>query len=156
LFCPAHLLPRPYPAAPVIALLAQTLDSLSRPAQRARVGCSTRPIKPSKPAKLWRSHVRLLAEQRLADDEADEVVKELEQAMKEGDLEGIGLLMRQIDELANGICKQKLETSTLVSREKEEEEDKEERDAGAAPRLPNSMVDFVRRLRSEEDGEHEE
>lgn len=154
LFCPAHLLPRPYPA-----LLSLPLDSLSRLAQRARVGCSTRPLKPSKPAKLWRSHVRLLAEQRLADDEAEELVKELELAMKEGDLEGIDLLMRQIDELANGICKQKPETSTLVRREKEEEEeeDKEKRDAGReAPRPPNSMVDFVRRLRSEEDGEHEE
>jgi hypothetical protein len=98
-----------------------------------------------------------LAERRLADDEADEVVKELEQAMKEGDLEGIGLLMRQIDELANGICKQKLEMSTLARGEKEEEEeDKEERDVGEAPRPPNSMVDFVRRLRNEEDGEHEE
>lgn len=87
-------------------------------------------------------------------------MKELELAMKGGNLEGIGLLMREIGELANGICKQKLETSTLVRREKEEkdekEEDKEERDAREAPRLPNSMVDFVRRLRNEEDGEHEE
>jgi hypothetical protein len=52
--------------------------------QRARVGDSTRILKPSKPTKLWRSHVRLLAEQRLAEDEAEELVSELEVAMKEG------------------------------------------------------------------------
>ena len=112
-----------------------SLRNLSRDDQRARVGDSTRQIKNSKPAKLWRSHVRPLTEQRLADDEAEELVSELNIAMKEGDLEGIKFLTERVDGLANGICKMD------VSKESAE----------SYPRPSNSVVDFARRLRSVEE-----
>jgi hypothetical protein len=132
--CSADFLQRPYPAA------LPSLGSISRAAQRARVGSPAHRLKPSKPVKLWRSHVRLLAEQQLADDEAEELVKELEQATKDGDLEGIRLLMGQIDELANGICKRRLEKGKLVGKEQEQRGTRE------AARSVSPMVDFVRRL----------
>jgi hypothetical protein len=58
-------------------------------------------------------------------------------------LEGIGLLTRQIDELANGICK--LSVSKSKSSPKNE--------ADRQIRTSDSVVDFVRRLRMEEEEE---
>ena len=124
-----QFLERPYPDQ-------ASLRTLSREDQRARVGDSDRPLKPSKPTRQWKSQVKLLAEQRLAEDETEELVFELNMAMKEGDLERISLLAKQLDELANGICKKKTEKAAKDEAEKLKQ-----------ARTSNSVLDFVRRLR---------
>ena len=74
---------------------------------------------------------------------------ELQLAMKEGDLLQIGLLVRQIDELTNGICKVDVREDGVGRLRKGVEE-------GGAVRMSDSVVDFVRRLRSGDEGEEEE
>jgi hypothetical protein len=133
---PPYTLQFPYPDLP-------SLRTLSRPAQRARVGDLSRPLKPSKPSKLWQNHVRLLAEQRLAEDEAEELGTELGLAMRDGDLESITLLTRQMDELANGIYKMSVSKSKSPKKEQGDEE----------VRTGDSVLDFVRMLRSMEEEE---
>ena len=128
-----QVLERPYPDQ-------ASLRTLSRKDQRARVGDSDRPLDPSKPTRLWKSQVRLLAEQRLAEDEAEELVLELNMAMEDGDLEQISLLTKQLDELANGICKKKTEKAA-----------KDQTDKLKQARTHTSVLGFVRMLRSVEE-----
>ena len=128
------VLERPYPDL-------ASLRTFSREDQRARVSDPQRPIKPSKPTKVWKSHVRLLAEQRLAEDEIEELLRELGVAMKYGDLEWIQLLTRQIDELANGINKMNVRKCVT------------EKPVDQRYRSGPSVLDLVRRLRSFEDEE---
>jgi hypothetical protein len=125
-------LQRPYPNR-------ASLRTLSRLAQRARVGDSTRRLRLSKPTRLWRNRVGLLAEQRLAEEEAEELVDELIVAMRDSDLALVELLARQIGEIANGICK--------VSAEKAAEKDQRAVLAEREVRAIDSVLGFAMRLR---------
>ena len=156
-----QVLDRPYPRLP-------SLRHLSRDDQRARVGDSDRPLKTSKPSRLWKSHVKMTAEERLAEDEAEELVSEMNEAMGVGDLELVDLLSKQLDEISNGIFK--------VGAEKGAEQNvnvddlKPERKVSAvqaarqkvddlkpARRISNSVLGFVKKLRrvAEEDEEED-
>jgi hypothetical protein len=88
---------------------------------------------------LWRNRVGLLAEQRLAEGEAEELIGELIVAMRDGDLALIELLARQISEIANGICK--------VSVEKKAEKDQRAALAEREVRANDSVLGFAVRLR---------
>jgi hypothetical protein len=125
-------LQRPYPSL-------ASLQTLSRLAQRARVGDSTRPLRLSKPTRLWRKRVGLLVEQRLAEEEARELIGELIGAMRDGDLALIELLAGQIGEITNGICK--------VSVEKKAERDQRAVLAEREVMASDSVLGFAMRLR---------
>jgi len=116
-----------------------SLRTLSRLAQRARVGDSTRRLRLSKPTRLWRNRVGLLAEQRLAEEEAEELVDELTIAMRDGDLALIELLAAQIGEIANVICKMSVEKKA----EKDQRAVLVEKEAWAS----DSVLGFAMRLR---------
>jgi hypothetical protein len=116
-----------------------SLRTLSRLAQRARVGDSTRRLQLSKPMQLWRNRVGLLAEQRLAEEEAEELIGELIVAMRDGDLALIELLAGQIAEIANGRCK--------VGVEKKVEKDRQAILAEREVRPSDSVLGFAMRLR---------
>ena len=88
---------------------------------------------------LWRNRVGLLAEQRLAEEEAEELIGELIVAMRDGDLALIELLAGQIAEIANGRCK--------VGVEKKVEKDRQAILAEREVRPSDSVLGFAMRLR---------
>ena len=81
----------------------------------------------------------MLAEQRLAEEEAEELIGELMVAMRDGDIALIELLAGQIGEIANGICKVGVEKKT----EKYQRAVLAEREVRAS----DSVLGFAMRLR---------